>query len=374
MVVTYNRSLKIRKAFTSRPERARRDPRGDRARHGRRVEPRVGDRNGRPPADQRLQVARPRRRASPRSYAKALRNDLEFTVDGISRHDHRPGRHAGAQESRLRLGGPAGDGRPRALRRDPREVPGYRRPRMEEFEYDMNCALRQDRPGRQRQRRHDLGARRVGPQDGRHDLRREPHDGRARQRLHVADQNMQGPIQMMAEETGGLAAINTNDWKSNLDQIARRLLQLLLARLPAGQGRVDRGAHDRGHRQEQGPDGPDADELRREVGRDADGRGGRREPALPAHRQSARHQRVDRRRQALRQRELPAAGPDRGPDRQARARSLRATSTRATSSSTSSCSTSRASSRTSRSSARRSRCRSRISPSRSARTSTTTPR
>ncbi len=33
-------------------------------------------------------------------------------------------------------------------------------------------------------------------------------------------QNMQGPIRMMAEETGGIAAINTNDWKGSLDQIA----------------------------------------------------------------------------------------------------------------------------------------------------------
>jgi hypothetical protein len=32
--------------------------------------------------------------------------------------------------------------------------------------------------------------------------------------------NMQAPLQLMAEQTGGLAAINTNDWKSSLDDLA----------------------------------------------------------------------------------------------------------------------------------------------------------
>jgi hypothetical protein len=34
-------------------------------------------------------------------------------------------------------------------------------------------------------------------------------------------QNTQGPIQLMAEQTGGMAAINTNDWKSSLDELSR---------------------------------------------------------------------------------------------------------------------------------------------------------
>jgi VWFA-related protein len=33
--------------------------------------------------------------------------------------------------------------------------------------------------------------------------------------------NLQAPLQMMAEETGGVAAINTNDWKRNLDELAK---------------------------------------------------------------------------------------------------------------------------------------------------------
>jgi len=34
-------------------------------------------------------------------------------------------------------------------------------------------------------------------------------------------QNTQGPIQMMAEQTGGMAAVNTNDWKRSLDELSR---------------------------------------------------------------------------------------------------------------------------------------------------------
>jgi VWFA-related protein len=33
--------------------------------------------------------------------------------------------------------------------------------------------------------------------------------------------NMQAPLQMLAEQTGGLSAVNTNDWKKNLDELAK---------------------------------------------------------------------------------------------------------------------------------------------------------
>src|SRR5262249_15124054 len=34
-------------------------------------------------------------------------------------------------------------------------------------------------------------------------------------------ENMQGPIKLMAEQTGGQAATNTNDWKKNLDELTK---------------------------------------------------------------------------------------------------------------------------------------------------------
>ena len=33
--------------------------------------------------------------------------------------------------------------------------------------------------------------------------------------------NMQAPLQMLAEQTGGIPAVNTNDWKKNLDELAK---------------------------------------------------------------------------------------------------------------------------------------------------------
>jgi VWFA-related protein len=37
----------------------------------------------------------------------------------------------------------------------------------------------------------------------------------------LSRQNMQGPIMLMAEQTGGMAAINTNDWKDSLEELSR---------------------------------------------------------------------------------------------------------------------------------------------------------
>jgi hypothetical protein len=65
--------------------------------------------------------------------------------------------------------------------------------------------------------------------------------------VHVNDflvrQNMQGPIRTMAEQTGGIAAINTNDWKLSLDQVAADFSNFYSLGY-----RSARGAGDRPHR------------------------------------------------------------------------------------------------------------------------------
>ena len=142
----------------------------------------------------------------------------------------------------------------------------------------MNTQYAQDRPVGQRERRHHLHARRVGPDDRGHDDGGEPDDGRPRQRVPVR-QNMQGPIRMMAEQTGGMAADQHERLEGQPRPDRGGLLQLLLARLPQRARGRRPAAPDRGLGQAQGPDRAHAHELRREVRRDADRRGGRREPA-----------------------------------------------------------------------------------------------
>src|SRR4030095_10655305 len=56
-------------------------------------------------------------------------------------------------------------------------------------------------------------------------------------------ENMQGPIRTMAEETGGIAAINSNDWKASLDQVASDFSNFYSLGYPSA-----RGAGDRPHR------------------------------------------------------------------------------------------------------------------------------
>ena len=53
-------------------------------------------------------------------------------------------------------------------------------------------------------------------------------------------QNMQGPIRMMAEETGGIAAINSNDWKSSLDQVAADFSNFYSLGYRSARGAIDR--------------------------------------------------------------------------------------------------------------------------------------
>jgi hypothetical protein len=50
-------------------------------------------------------------------------------------------------------------------------------------------------------------------------------ENRSFQSIHSNDfqrrQNLQAPLQMMAEQTGGMAAVNTNDWKRSLDELSK---------------------------------------------------------------------------------------------------------------------------------------------------------
>ena len=56
-------------------------------------------------------------------------------------------------------------------------------------------------------------------------------------------QNMQAPLLMLAEQTGGMAAVNTNDWKASLDELSQRTSPTSTRSATA----ATRGAADRPH-------------------------------------------------------------------------------------------------------------------------------
>ena len=127
----------------------------------------------------------PTPRSSPRGRTRSRSaTTCEFTIDAIKETLDSLAGLQGRKSLLYMSEGPARHRRPRALRGHPREVPGHDgddaavRLRHEH-------EVREDRPGRQRERRHDLHARRVGTDDRRRAVgRHETEQGRARQRVH----------------------------------------------------------------------------------------------------------------------------------------------------------------------------------------------
>ncbi len=229
MVVTFNRSLKVRRQFTSEVndilgaiEQIELDSAGGTHRQGRVA--------GRARQDQRLEelVGGDGRRPDVRAIGPQRHGVHDRRHQGDDRQHGRP---PGPQEPALHVRGPAGVGRLRALQRDPREVPGHRghhgavrlRPQHE---------VRQDRPVGQRQRRDDLHARRLGPDDERRDVRRLARaTGSPRRRVPDAAEHA-GPHQDDGggDRRQGDRELERLEGGPGLDR--RGLLELLLDRLP----------------------------------------------------------------------------------------------------------------------------------------------
>lgn len=237
MIVTYNRSLKVRKNFTAHAnelvatlDEIELDTGG-----GTNA---VADRRD---TLQRINDAKSSTEAQnyAQMYAKALRNDMEFTVDSLV---DTISSLAGLQGRKNLLyvseGLPASAGLEmyEAIREKFQDPAAS----MQEFEYDLNSRYMKiissanangvtiyalDASGLQT---NDMLSAENKTTD-----------------LHVNDfvvrQNMQGPIRMMADETGGLAAVNTNDWKANLDQIASDFSNFYSLGYRAAKGASDRG-------------------------------------------------------------------------------------------------------------------------------------
>jgi len=242
MIVTYSRSLKVRKSFTSHPneligtlEEIELDTGG-----GTNSSSDLRD------ALQRINEAKSSTEAQnyAQNYAKEVRNDIEFTTDAlVSTISSLAGLQGRKNLVYVSEGLPqtAGLELYEAIREKFQDPSAS----MQEFEYDLSSRYMKiiqaansngvtiyalDASGLQTSSALDVSSR--GMSTNSNDVRINDF---------FANQNRQGPIKMMAEETGGLAAVNTNDWKANLDQIASDFSNFYSLGYRAAKGATDRG-------------------------------------------------------------------------------------------------------------------------------------
>jgi VWFA-related protein len=237
MIVTYNRSLKVRKGFTSHPneliatlEDIELDTGGGTNN--------VADRKD---AIDRISDSKSESAAQSiaDNYSKALRNDIEFTVDAFV-------------ETITSLAGIQGrknliyvsEGLPQMAGLELYEAirDKYQDPAasMQEFEYDMSSRYVKivSAANANGVTIYTLDASGLQTPDM---LSAENRTTSVHINDFVVRNNLQGPIKMMAEETGGLAAVNTNDLKSNFDQIASDFSNFYSLGYRAAKGATDRG-------------------------------------------------------------------------------------------------------------------------------------
>ncbi len=216
MVVTYNRSVKIRKGFTNDPkellaaiEDIELDTGGGTNYQSERRDAisKIGDSKSSNEAQ-----------SFAKTYSQALRNDLQFTVDAIqSTINSLAGLQGRKNFMYISEGLPATAGLElyEAIREKFQDPSAS----MQEFDFDMNSKYVKivSAANANGVTIYTLDATGLATSDL---MSAENKTTDVHVNEFFVRQNMQGPIRMMAEETGGIAAINTNDWKGSLDQIA----------------------------------------------------------------------------------------------------------------------------------------------------------
>jgi VWFA-related protein len=239
MVVTYNRSLKVKKRFTSDAseliaaiDETEKETGGGTtlASERRDTVQRINDASS---AGEAEQIAR--------SYARALRNDLEFTVDAIkSTMNGLAGVDGRKVFVYVSEGLPAIAGQ--ELYDTVREKFREGSSSLEMFEFDMNMRYLGivQAANAQGVTIWALDASGLATDDF---ISAENRTMENRPNAFFMRQNTQAPLNMMAEQTGGMAAVNTNDWKGSLDELSKDFSNFYSLGF-----RTPRAANDKPHR------------------------------------------------------------------------------------------------------------------------------
>jgi len=236
MVVTFNRSVKVRRPFTTDAndlvgaiEQIELETGGGTTLQGERRDAiqKISDSKS---SGQAVGIAR--------TYSQSLRNDLEFTIDAIKETiDSLAGVQGRKSFLYVSEGLPASAGMElfEAIRGKFQDSTVT----MQEFDFDMNSKYVKiiQSANANGVTIYTLDASGLTTSDL---LSAENRTTDVHLNDFMVRQNMQGPIRTMAEETGGLAAINTNDWKASLDQIASDFSNFYSLGYRSARGAVDR--------------------------------------------------------------------------------------------------------------------------------------
>jgi VWFA-related protein len=174
-----------------------------------------------------------------RSYAQAVRNDMEFTIDAIKQTlDSMAGLQG--RKSLLYMS----EGLPQSIGLELFEVISTKfqdtSAMMQQFDFDISTKYLKiiQAANASGVTIYTLDASGLTTADV------TSADTKTNKDVHVSEftarQNMQGPIRMMAEETGGTSAINTNDWKTSLDGIAADFSNYYSLGFRSARGAADR--------------------------------------------------------------------------------------------------------------------------------------
>lgn len=217
MVVTYNRSLKVKRRFTSEKgdvlaaiEQTELETGGGTTLAGERRDA-ITRINEAQTEDQAIRIAR--------THSQSLRNDLQFTVDAFKTSLNGL---AGVEGRKIFIyvseGLPASAGA-ELFDTIQKKFPGGRGT-LETLDFDMNSkyASLVQAANANGVTIWALDASGLAADDL---VSAENRYMESRPSSFMMRQNTQAPLLMLAEQTGGMAAVNTNDWKASLDELSR---------------------------------------------------------------------------------------------------------------------------------------------------------